>query len=113
MHCLMEKEGNAQGIGIRCGTGMPSKPDWAGGLGVMVEIIGATCYAAENQYLPPYAVPTQPISRPWIPINPATAQIRTITDEKTLLNRDWDVVRGFRRGVSENICDALDLEFFG
>ena len=32
--------------------------------------------------------------------------------QKKILKRDWDVVRGFRRGVSLNIRNALDLEFF-
>ena len=78
----------------------------------MVEIIGATRYAAENPTFPPYAVPTQPLSSPQLPANPTESQIRTLTDEKNLLKRDWDVVRGFRRGISKKICDALDLEFF-
>ena len=78
----------------------------------MVEIIGATRYAAENPTLPPYVVTTQPLSIPSLLANPIAVQILTLTDEKTLLNRDWDMVRGFRRGVSENIRDALDLEFF-
>ena len=36
--------------------------DWAGDLGMMGEIIGATHYAADNPTLPPYIVLTQPIS---------------------------------------------------
>ena len=78
----------------------------------MVEIIGATCYAEDNLTLLPYIVPTQPLSSPSLPANPTESQIRTLTDEKNLLKRDWDVVRGFRRGVSKKIRDALDLEFF-
>ena len=57
-------------------------------------------------------MPTQPLSSPLLPANPIAAQIRTLTDENNLLKRDWDVVRGFRRGVSKNIQDALNLEFF-
>ena len=78
----------------------------------MVEIIGATCYAAENPTLLTYFVPTQPIRSPLIPANPTASQIRTLTDDNNLLKRDWDVVRSFCRGVSKNIRDALDLEFF-
>ena len=47
-----------------------------------------------------------------LPANPIAAQKRTLTDENNLLKRDWDVVRGFCRGVSKNIQDALNLEFF-
>ena len=77
----------------------------------MVEIIGATCYAAENPIFSLYVVPTQPLSSPSLPANPTEDQIRTLMDEKKLLKRDWAMVRGFRRGVSKNIHDALDLEF--
>ena len=77
----------------------------------MVEIIGATRYAAENPTLLPYVVPTQPLSSPLLPANPTAAHIRTLTDENNLLKRDWDMVRGFRRGVTKNIRNALDLEF--
>ena len=38
-------------------------------------------------------------------------QIRQLTDDNNLLKRDWAVLQGFRRGVSENFCGALDLEF--
>ena len=35
------------------------------------------------------------------------AQIHTLTDKNNILNRDWAVVRGLHRGVSENTRDAL------
>ena len=85
--------------------------DWSGSLGLIVEIIGATRYAADNPTLPLYVVPTQPLISPLLPANPTAVQICTLTDEKNLLKRDWVVVRGFRRGVSENIHNMLDLEF--
>ena len=78
----------------------------------MAEIIDSTCYVEENPTLPPYIVPTQPLSIPYLPDNPTAAQIRTLTDKNNLLKRDWAVLRGFCRGVSKNIRDALDLEFF-
>ena len=78
----------------------------------MVEIIGATCYAAENPIFSLYVVPTQPLSSPSLPANPTEDQIRTLMDEKKLLKRDWAMVRGFHRGVIKNIRDELDLEFF-
>ena len=86
--------------------------DWAGGIGLMVAIIGAMRYTSENPNLQLYVVPTQPLSSPLLPANPKAAQIRTLTDEKNLLKIDWDVMRGFHRGVSENIHDAQDLELF-
>ena len=79
----------------------------------MVEIIGATCYAAENPIFSLYVVPTQPLRSPSLPTNQKAAQIRTLTDKNNLLNRYWDVVRGFRKGFRKNICDALDWGFFG
>ena len=77
----------------------------------MMGIIGSTRYASDNPTLQPYVVPTQPLIKPSLPANPTAAQIRTLTDEKKLLNRDGAVVRGFCRGVSEKIRNALDLEF--
>ena len=77
-----------------------------------MEIIVATHYAAQNPTLPPYVVPMQPLSSPLLPSKPTAAQIHTLTDKNNILNRYWAVVRGFRRGVSENIRNALDLEFF-
>ena len=47
-----------------------------------------------------------------LPSKPTAAQIHTLTDKNNILNRDWAVVRGLRRGVSKNTRDALDLEFF-
>ena len=78
----------------------------------MMEIIGTTRSAEDNSTFPPYVVSTQPLIGPLLPANPAVAQICTLTEENNLLKRDCAVVRGFRRGVSENICNALDLEFF-
>ena len=83
--------------------------DWAGELVLMVEIIGATHYAADNSTLPPYVVPNQTLSSPLLPANPTSVQIRTLTDGNNLLKRDWAMVRGFRRGVSKNIRNELDL----
>ena len=77
----------------------------------MVEIIGATRYAEENTNFPPYAVPEQTLSNPSLPNNPPAGQIRTLMEEKNILKRAWAVVRGFCRGVSEKIRNALDLEF--
>ena len=57
-------------------------------------------------------MPTQPLRSPSLPTNQKAAQIRTLTDKNNLLKRYWDVVRGFCRGVSENICNTLYLYFF-
>ena len=57
--------------------------DWAGGLGLMVEIIGATRYGAENTNFLLYVVPTQPLSSSSLPANPTAVHIRTFTDKKT------------------------------
>ena len=86
--------------------------DWEGDLGLMVEIIDSTRYAADNPTLPPYVLPTQPLSRLSLPANPTTAHILTFTDKNKILNIDWSVLRGFFRGIRENIYDALEFEFF-
>ena len=66
--------------------------DWEGGLGLMVDIVVAMRYAAENPILPPYDMLTQPLSSASLPDNPSAAQICTLTDKI--------------------IHNALDLEFF-
>ena len=86
--------------------------DWEGDLGLMVEIKGETRYAADNPTLPSYIFPTQPLSSPLLPANPTAAHIRTFTDENNLLKRYWAMVRGFCRGVIENIHNTLYLDFF-
>ena len=98
----------ASDVGLECQVSR----DCAGGLGLMVKIIGTTRYIADKPTWSPYVVSTQPLSSPSLPDNPTAAHIRTLTDEKNLIKRDWDVVRGLRRGVSKNIRNALDLEFF-
>ena len=94
-------------VGLECQV----SPGCAGGLVLMVEIIGAPRYAADNPTFPPYVVPTQPLSSPSLPAIPTSAQIRTLTDKNNLLKRDWAVMMSFLRGVSKNIHDGLDLEF--
>ena len=50
----------ASDVGLECQV----SHNWAGGLGLTVEIIGATRYTAEKLTLPPYVVTTQPLSSP-------------------------------------------------
>ena len=97
----------ASDVGLECQV----SHDWEGSLGLMVEILGTTRYAAENPTFPLYVMPTQSLRSPSLTANPTAAHICTLTDKKNLLKRDWAMVRGFRRGVSKNIHDALDLEF--
>ena len=68
----------ASDMGLECQV----SHDWAGGLVLMVEIIGAMRYAADNKFFPPYVVTTQHLRSPLLPANPTAAQIRTLTDEK-------------------------------
>ena len=42
---------------------------------------------------------------------PASREDTHTHGKKNILKRAWDVVRGFCRGVSEKIRNALDLEF--
>ena len=66
----------ASDVGLECQV----SHNWSGGIGLTVEIIVATRYAAQNPTLPPYVVPTQPLSSPSLPANPTAEQIRTLTD---------------------------------
>ena len=86
--------------------------DWAGRYGLLAEIIGAARYAVDHPTLPAYVAPVQPANSPVLPAGPTAAQIRQLTDDNNLLKRDWAMLQGFRRGVSANIRDALDLEFY-
>ena len=100
----------AQDAAMNC----PVSYDWAGTFNLLVMIMGAPRYAAENPDLPPYVEPVHPPSNPTETLtgNPSATIVRNAIAANNLLRRDWSVVRGFRRGVNENIMDALDLEFF-
>lgn len=86
--------------------------DWAGPYGLLAEIIGAVRYHADHPLLPGYVAPVQPPNTPVLPPNASAARIRQLTDENNLQKRDWAILQGFRRGVSHNFRDALDLEFY-
>ena len=86
--------------------------DWSGRFGLLPEIIGAARYGLENPLLPGYVAPVQPANSATIAGNASAAAIRQATDANNLLKRDWAVTCGFRRGVGDNMRDALDLEFY-
>ena len=88
--------------------------DWAGAFNLLVMIMGATRYAAENPNLPAYVEPQQPPSNPTtvLAANASPTVIRNAMLANDLLKRYCAVVCGFVRGVNENIMDALDLEIF-
>ena len=68
----------ATDVGLECQV----SHDQAGSLNLMVDIIGATRYAADDPILLPFVVLTQPLSSPSLTANPTAAQIHTLTDKK-------------------------------
>ena len=86
--------------------------NWAGQYGLLAEIIGAARYALDNPAMPAYVAPAQLANAPNFPNNASVAGIKAATDANNLKKRDWAVICGFRRGVGENIHDALDLDFY-
>ena len=61
---------------------------------------------------PAYVVDVQPTNSSVLPQVPTAIQIWQLTDENDLLKQDWAMLQGYRRGVSNNFRDALDLEFY-
>ena len=43
---------------------------------------------------------------------PSADDIRDAKTANDTLKRDWGVLSGFRRGMGENIRDALDAEYY-
>ena len=86
--------------------------NWAGQYGLFAEIIGAAKYALDNPAMPAHVAPAQPANTLNFPNNASGAIIKAATDANNLEKCDWAVICGFRRGVDENIQDALDLEFY-
>ena len=86
--------------------------DWAGRYGLLAKIIGAARYAVYHPTLSAYVAPVQTTNSPVLPLVPTAARIRQLTDENNLLKRDLAMLQGFRRGVSDNFRDALDLKFY-
>ena len=86
--------------------------NWSGQFSLLPEIIGVARFATDNPDLPAYVESTQPPNTPNLPGNPTAAQMRSAINSNNVLKRDWAVVCGFRRGVGDNIRDALDLEFY-
>ena len=83
-------------------------------MGLLVLIMGAARYGAENTTLPAYVEPVPPDSsvQAMLGANVTAPQIRAATDANTLAQQDNAVVKGFRRACNKNIMDALDLKYY-
>ena len=87
--------------------------DWSGGRGLLALVIGAARLHADYPLLPAYVQPVQPATIPaGLPARPTPAQLREANDAVDILNRDWAVVSGFKRGMCELIRLAVDAEYY-
>ena len=83
--------------------------DWAGDYGLLAVISGPTRYLAQATLA--YVEPVQPVTAR--PNNVTTAvQINTWETENDLQRRTYAVFRGFKRGICENVRDALDQQYY-
>ena len=97
----------------KLGVQMKVSYNWSGNRGLLALIIGGARHAVEYPTLPGYVEPTRPDSMPNYPnANPSGTQERIARNANDILKRDWAVVCGFKRGVGENIRDALDPEYY-
>ena len=83
----------AQDVAMNC----PASYDWAGTMNLLVMVMGATRYAAENTGLPAYLEPIRLPSNPTtgLAANASATAIRNATMANDLLRRYWAVVCGF------------------
>jgi len=85
---------------------------WAGDYGLLAEIEGTAQYLATTGNN--YVTPTQPADiDPEILIN-GTTQVRVkVLQERTIVSkRDWAVVKGFRKGVCDNMRECLQARYY-
>ena len=77
-------------------------------------IIGAARLAADYPALEAYVQPDQPYKDPnsGLGARPLADDIRDVKTANDTLKQDWAVLSGFRRGMTENIREALDAEYY-
>ena len=87
---------------------------WSGGKGLLALIIGAARLALDYPALDAYVQPDQPDNDPntGLGARPSADDIRDAKTANETLKQDWAVIEGFRRGMGENICDALDAKYY-
>ena len=85
---------------------------WAGDCGLLVKINCATKYLADTQDT--YIEPTKPPQNHAgvLVRNPTQTQVRILTAINDLLKQDYATVLGFRKGVGQNVRDALDKKYW-
>ena len=80
---------------------------WSSGHGILAEILGPVKYLAETTFV--YVEPTKPPHQhAGIAANTTRYQTRVLTAANDLLQHEWAIVAGFRKGTSKNIRDALE-----
>ena len=68
---------------------------------------------AEHPDLEPFVVPEQPSNTPPnLAINAGNQAVQLAVADNEAQKPDWVILRGFMKGMSENIRDALDLEYY-
>ena len=87
--------------------------EWFGGKGLLALIIGAAHLEWDYPALEAYVQPDQPDNDPnaGLGARPLADDIRDAKTANDTLKRDWAVLSGFRRGMGENIRNALDAEY--
>ena len=90
------------------GVDMHVSYTWAKGFGLLAKIQGAAKYLLNTGHN--YVASTQPPDMDPDMLVPGKTQIQIkIMQSATIVaKRNYAVVSGFRRGVSENICEALE-----
>ena len=86
--------------------------DWSGNYGLQALISSAARYAQDNPHLPAYVRPTQSANNPQLAGNASGLQIRIADGNHAALNKSWQRVCGFVRGMGENIQDAVDEHYW-
>jgi hypothetical protein len=85
---------------------------WSDDYGLLAEIQGEDKYLANTGF--EYVSPTRPPDldpRILLP-NQLQTQIKILQSESVILKRDYAVVKGFRRGIGENIRDCLECRYY-
>lgn len=76
-------------------------------------IIGVDQIVLEHLELDPFVMPEKPQNTPQnLAASASNSAVRLAVTDKDTKKRDWAILKGFMRGISENIRGALDLEYY-
>ena len=109
---IMESEGGAEKPSREASHQIQSELRMVRGKGLLEFIICAARLPADYPALEAYVQPDQPDNYPnsGLGARPLADDICNAKTANDTLKRDWAVLSGFRRGMGENIRDALDAK---